>query len=49
MMNAMQKDEWLVVQAKEDEISLFEKLSQSEFITAAVYLISGHEAKCLFT
>ncbi len=46
--NALE-DEWLPVRAKEDEISLYEKLCQSEFITAAIYFISGQKAKCLFT
>lgn len=42
------EDEWLVVQANEDEISLFEKLCQSEFIMDAVYLISGQESQVSF-
>lgn len=43
--NALE-DKWLPVRAKEDEISLYEKLCQSEFITAAIYLISGQKARC---
>ncbi len=42
--NALE-DEWLPVRAKEDEISLYEKLCPSGFITAAIYFISGQKAK----
>lgn len=42
--NALE-DEWLPVQANEDEISLYDKLCQSGFITAAIYFISGQKAK----
>lgn len=43
------EDKRLPVRAKEDGISLFENLCQSEFITAAICFISGQKAKSVFT